>query len=51
MMLACCIPMIAIAVVLVATGLAGSGALLGALLCVVMIAAMMFAMPGGHGRK
>ena len=51
LMLACCIPMIGIAMVLVATGVAGSGALIGALLCTVMLAAMMSAMPGGHGHK
>jgi hypothetical protein len=51
MMMICCIPMIAIAVLLFLTGVAGSGALLGALLCTVMMALMMFAMPGGHGHQ
>lgn len=48
MMLACCVPMVLIAVTLVATGVAGSGALVSALLCVVMMGAMMFFMPGHH---
>jgi hypothetical protein len=51
MMLVCCIPMIVIAVLLVATGAAGSGIFVSVLLCVAMMAAMMFAMPGGHGHK
>ena len=48
MMLVCCIPMIVLAVALVATGVAGSGAIVGALLCTAMMAVMMLAMPGGH---
>lgn len=51
MMLICCIPMIAIVAVLIASGTAGSGALLWALGCVAMMAAMMFMMPGGHNHK
>ena len=51
MMLACCIPMLAVAVLLVITGIAGSGALVAALLCMGMMAMMMFAMPGGHGHR
>lgn len=51
MMLICCIPMIAIVAVLIASGTAGSGALLWALGCVAMMAAMMFMMPGGHDHK
>lgn len=50
MMMICCVPMVAIAVLL-ATGVAGSGIIVSALLCVAMMAAMMFAMPGGHGHK
>ena len=46
MMLACCVPMLLIAFALVASGTAGSGAILFALLCTAMMAAMMFAMPG-----
>ena len=49
MMMVCCIPMIVIALVLGATGAAGSGIVLSALLCTAMMTAMMFAMPGGHG--
>jgi hypothetical protein len=48
MMLICCLPMLLIVGILVATGAAGSGAILYALLCTAMMAAMMFAMPGGH---
>lgn len=46
MMLACCVPMLLIAFALVLSGVAGSGAILWALLCTAMMAAMMFAMPG-----
>lgn len=46
MMLVCCIPMIVIAIVLVVTGVAGTGAIVWALLCTAMMAAMMIAMPG-----
>jgi hypothetical protein len=49
MMIICCIPMLAIAGLLVLTGVAGSGIILTALLCTAMMAVMMFAMPGGHG--
>ncbi len=48
MMIVCCIPMLVIAAILVATGVAGAGAILVALLCTAMMAAMMFSMPGGH---
>ena len=46
MMLACCVPMLLIAFALVASGVAGAGAILFALFCAAMMAAMMFAMPG-----
>ncbi|MFF7643948.1 hypothetical protein [Streptomyces canus] len=49
MMLACCIPMIAIAVALVATGVVGVGFLLVAFTCVALMALMMRAMSGGDG--
>ncbi len=49
MMIVCCIPMLAIAGLLFLTGVAGSGIIVSALLCTAMMAAMMFAMPGGHG--
>ena len=45
MMIACCIPMLAIAIALVATGVAGPGFIIAAVLCTAMMAAMM----GGHG--
>lgn len=48
MMVACCIPMLIIVGVLVATGLAGTGAILFAVVCLGMMALMMLAMPGGH---
>ncbi len=48
MMIVCCIPMLVIAGLLVLTGVAGSGIIVTALLCTAMMAAMMFAMPGGH---
>ena len=51
MMLVCCIPMILLAVGLVATGVAGSGAIVGALLCTAMMAVMMLTMPGSHGDR
>jgi hypothetical protein len=51
MMLVCCIPMVAVVVLLILSGTASAGALVWALGCVVMMAAMMFLMPGGHGQK
>lgn len=48
LMLACCIPMVVIVAVLLVTGAAGTGAILFAVICVGMMALMMFAMPGGH---
>lgn len=51
MMLICCVPMLAIAVALVITGVVGSSIVVAVLLCAAMMAAMMFAMPGGHGPK
>ena len=51
MMIACCVPMLAIAGVLVVTGVVGAGFLLVAVMCTVMMAMMMGAMggDGGHG--
>lgn len=51
MMLICCIPMVAVAALLVASGIAGAGALVWVFGCVLMMAAMMYLMPGGHGRR
>lgn len=48
MMIACCIPMLAIAGVLVATGVISVGFLLFAVGCTAMMALMMRGM--GHGR-
>jgi hypothetical protein len=40
MMVACCIPMLVIAVILVATGVVGSGFILSAVACTAMMGAM-----------
>lgn len=47
MMIACCIPMIVIAIALVATGVASAGFLFAAAACTAMMALMMRGM--GHG--
>jgi hypothetical protein len=47
MMMACCVPMLLIVVVLVATGVASAGLFLWAALCIGMMAMMMKMM--GHG--
>ena len=44
MMIVCCIPMLIIAFVLVATGVASVGFIFAALLCTAMMAAMMWGM-------
>lgn len=50
MMMICCIPMLLIAVGLMVTGAASPGILVPAILCTLMMALMMRAMPGGgHG--
>lgn len=46
MMIVCCIPMLVIAVALVATGVVSSGFLIGAVMCTVMMALMMRGMHG-----
>lgn len=46
MMIACCIPMLLIVGVLVATGVAGTGAIVYAAICLGIMAVMMYAMPG-----
>jgi hypothetical protein len=49
MMIACCIPMLVIALVLVATGVLSAGFLFFALACTAMMALMMKGMSdGGH---
>jgi hypothetical protein len=49
MVIACCIPMLVIAVTLVATGVVGSGFILSAVACAAMMALMMGAM--NHGGR
>jgi hypothetical protein len=46
MMVVCCIPMLVLAVTLVATGVASAGFLLAALMCTAMMALMMRGMGG-----
>jgi len=48
MMLACCVPMLVIAVALVAFGTAGAGIIILAIGCTLLMALMMGGM-GGHG--
>jgi hypothetical protein len=50
MMIACCIPLLVIAITLVATGVVGAGLIFGAIMCTVMMA-MMMAMMSGGGQK
>ena len=50
MMIACCIPIVVIAVTLVATGVVGAGLIFGATMCTVMMAMMMAMMSGGSGK-
>jgi hypothetical protein len=51
LMIACCVPMLTIAIVLVATGVAGAGFIVAAVACTAMMAVMMVAMfPGGRGK-
>ncbi len=50
MMIVCCIPMLAIAVLLVATGVASAGFLFFAVACTAMMAMMMRGMSGSGGR-
>ena len=47
MMIACCIPMLIIAIALVATGVVGAGFIFVAVMCTAMMWLMMRAM--GHG--
>ena len=51
MMIACCIPMLAIAIALVATGVVGVGFIFIALVCTAMIAMMHGGMSHGGGRE
>ncbi len=49
MMIACSTPMLILAVVLVASGVASAGLLFGVVACAAMMAMMMRAMSGGDG--
>jgi len=49
MMIACCVPMLVIAVVLVTTGVVGFGFVIVAIGCTVMMALMMGGMSKGRG--
>jgi hypothetical protein len=51
MMMICCIPMLVIAVVLVATGVAGAGFIFGAVMCTAMMAMMMRMMSGNENKQ
>ena len=51
MMIACCVPMMAIAIVLVATGVASAGFIVAAVICTTMMALMMRGMSRGEGRR
>jgi hypothetical protein len=48
MMMICCIPMIIVTVVLVATGVVGAGFIFAAVMCVGMMWLMMRAMAGSN---
>ena len=50
MMMICCIPMLVIAIVLVATGVAGPGFIFAAIMCTAMMAMMMSMMSGGQSK-
>jgi hypothetical protein len=49
MMIVCCIPMLVIAIVFVATGVAGVGFVFAAIMCTAMMVMMMRMMSGGDG--
>lgn len=51
MVMLVCVPLVLIAGLLAVTGAAGTGALIAALLCTTMMAAMMFLMPGEHTHR
>jgi hypothetical protein len=50
MMIACCIPMLVLAIVLVSTGVVGVGFIFVAVMCTLMMA-MMMGMMGGSEQK
>ena len=45
MMIACCVPMLVIAIALEATGIVGAGFIVVAVMCTLMMAMMMRGMP------
>ncbi len=47
----CCIPMLVIAIVLVATGVAGVGFIFGAVMCTATMAMMMRMMSGNENKQ
>lgn len=51
LMIACCVPMIAITIALVAAGVLSAGFLLAAIACTPMMALMMRGMSDGHGQQ
>jgi ABC-type dipeptide/oligopeptide/nickel transport system permease subunit len=51
MMIVCCIPMLVLAIVLVSTGVVGTGFIFVAIMCTVMMAMMMSMMSGGGEQK
>lgn len=51
LMIACCVPMLVIAVALVVTGVAGQGFIVAAVGCTVMMALMMRGMSHGDGSE
>jgi hypothetical protein len=51
MMIACCIPMLVIAIALVTTGVVSAGFLILALVCTAMTALMMRGMGHGGGQR
>jgi len=51
MMLACCIPMLLVAVALVLMGVANAGAIVYALVCVAVMAVMTVGMGDGSGHN
>ena len=51
MMIACCIPMLVIAIALVATGVVSASFLILALVCTAMMALMMRGMGHGGGQR
>jgi hypothetical protein len=51
MMIACCIPTVAVAITLIATGVVGSGLIFAAIMCTAMMAMMMRMLSGGGEQR